>query len=446
MKSIQTYFYKYLSAYLFVLIVISSCERIEKDVELPLPEVYLTSTRTDISQTKVLVKGERVYARKNGTDIFGVVYADKPEPTISDPKLSVSENNGIFEVTAPNLKANTTYYFRAYLQTKDNKIYYSNQLESSGLYDNRWESLDDIPDTFKYFTGVLFLDIIGNFTILNVEDNTISIVPYFTYGYDYTIGNTQTQTWFNSTAFNIKMLTGVREMIILNPNKSRIFIGGGFQVNNNLPSSKVFSNRLWCYSCLDKYGGELTVPMPTEGEAKAFSVGDNMFVMEAQTAGRLWDFTNLEWQPKSNHTFKNLGRIVAAGTSQRGYVISESNVQSIQGCLLYEYNPLNDTWISKKTFVGEERNEGLIFSVKNKIYYGLGRAKKTKRILKDIWEYDPPTDSWQQIGFYPGNGNIALIQTVSGNNVYLGMGYQSFVNGINGLEFSGVRDFWKFNP
>ena len=446
MKSIQTYFYKYLSAYLFVLIVISSCERIEKDVELPLPEVYLTSTRTDISQTKVLVKGERLYVRKNGTDMFGVVYADKPEPTINDPKLSVSENNGIFDVTAQNLKANTTYYFRAYLQTKDNKIYYSNQLESSGLYDNRWERLDDIPDTFKYFTGTFFLDIIGNFTILNVEDNTISIVPYFTYGYDYTIGNTQTQTWFNSTAFNIKMLTGVREMIILNPNKSRIFIGGGFQVNNNLPSSKVFSNRLWCYSCLDKYGGELTVPMPTEGEAKAFSVEDNMFVMEAQTAGRLWDFTNLEWQLKNNHTFKNSGRIVASGTSQRGYVISESNAQSIQGCLLYEYNPLNDTWISKKTFAGEERNEGLIFSVKNKIYYGLGRAKKTKRILKDIWEYDPPTDSWQQIGFYPGNGNIALIQTVSGNNVYLGMGYQSFVNGVNGLEFSGVRDFWSFKP
>ena len=442
----------FLASWWLLLTVFSSCERIEQDVELPLPEVYLTSTRTDISQTKVLVKGERVYARKNGTDMFGVVYSDKTQPTITDNKMSVSDNDGAFDVTAQNLKANTTYYFRAYLQTKDNKIYYSNQLESSGLYDNRWERQEDIPETFNYFTGLLFLDVFDNLAIFNVEDNTVSILPYFTYSYNYSLGFTQNKSWFISSGFNgfsfgnLKILTGVREMIILNPNRSRIFIGGGFQVNNNLPSSKVFSNRLWCYSCLDKYGGELTVPMPTEGEAKAFSVGDNMFVMEAQTAGRLWDFTNLEWQPKSNHTFKNLGRIIAAGTSQRGYVISESNVQSIQGCLLYEYNPLNDTWISKKTFVGEERNEGLIFSVKNKIYYGLGRAKKTKRILKDIWEYDPPTDSWQQIGFYPGNGNIALIQTVSGNNVYLGMGYQSFVNGINGLEFSGVRDFWKFNP
>lgn len=439
MKSKQ-YFLRFIFLNIFFSMVLA-CESVEKDIELPLPEIYLTSTLTDINQTKVKIKGERTGIRNNDTDVFGVVFSEKPEPTIKDSKLSITASDGVFDITADGLKPGVNYYFRAYLQTTD-KVYYSNQLESSGIYDKRWTRQDDIPETFKYFTGLLFKDIYDNLVIFNVQDETKSIVPYYNLDYDFLKGNYQTKTWFESPTFNIKMLTGVREMIILNPNKDRIFIGGGFQINNNLPSSKVYSNRLWFFSDPSNYGGELTVPMPTEFEAKSFSVGNNMFVLESRNGGRLWDFTNLEWQAKKNHTFQNLGRILATGTQQRGFVISESTSTSSKGGILYEYNPSSDIWITKSPFIGEERNDGIMFSVKNKIYYGLGKSKLTKRILKDIWEYDPQNETWKQIGFYPGNGNVALIQTVIGNEVYLGMGYQTFINANNGLEFSGVRDFW----
>ena len=427
----------------FFLSMLFSCESLEKDVELPLPEVYLTSTLTDISQTKIKIKGERTGVRKNDTDLFGVVYSEKTAPTLIDSKLNVTNNDGVFEVTAERLKPNTTYYFRAFLQTKD-KIYYSNQLESNGTYDNRWERKEDMSEKFKYFTGVLFFSVFKNLTLINAEDDNTNKATTAVYFPEF-IGNNPTgrNIWYVDP---IRMQVGIREMLIINPSPDRTFIGGGFTINDNLPSTKIYSNRLFFYGDKDDFGGEQTVPMPCEGEALGFNIGKGLFLLETRNDGRLWDFTNLEWIQKENHTFKNLGRIIIVGNDQRGYLISESTSPSTKGCVLYEYNPTAQTWITKKAFTGEERNQGIVFSVKNKIYYGLGRSKRTKRILQDIWEYDPQKDNWKQIGFYPGNGNIALIQTVVGNEVYLGMGYQTFINDNSGLEFSGVRDFWIFRP
>ena len=442
MKLTQTYFYKHLSVYLFVLIVISSCERIEKDVELPLPEVYLTSTRTDISQTKVLVKGERLYVRKNGTDIFGVVYADKPEPTISDPKLSVSENNGIFEVTAPNLKANTTYYFRAYLQTKD-KVYYSNQLESNGVFDNRWERLDDFPPELIYSTGVLFFqELLGNgFITFESAEKAKNDVTLYYYIYDLFNSGVPKKKWFPSQS-NIDLgFSGLRNLYLLNPNKDRIFIGGGYLINNNLPSPKVYNQNLWKDGSAAKL---FNLPCPIEGETVGMTIGRRMFVLSTQSNSEVYEFTNLQWDKMKDNTFANLGRIISTGTSSKGYVISESYSPQQDGGKLYEFDPNTELWVMKQIFMGEERNEGIVFSVKEKLYYGFGRSKKSKRILQDIWEYDPQKNSWQQIAYYPGNGNMALVKIEVEKEVYLGMGYQSFVNEINGLEFSGVRDFWSF--
>jgi hypothetical protein len=433
---------------LFLMVLTSACSLIERTIELPLPEIFLTSTLTEANETQIKIKGEIAGAREFANDIFGVVYSEKSNPTIDDNKLNISANNGVFDVTATNLKVKTEYYFRGYFKTITNKVYYSNQLVSSKLFDNRWERQGDIPDNFRFFTGNLFFHIQRDLALFNTEDETKGTIPFYTFNYDYLNGDFNKKVWFDDKYIEIRISTGIKEMFVINPSPDRVFIGGGFSINNNLPSTKIYNKRMWFIYAPRGLPSiqEIDPSIPIDGETIGLVVGEQMYVVEAKSQGEIYDFTNLEFKKKKNHIIQNLGRVVSTGTSQKGYVMSESKLPTIKGCILYEYNPLNDSWTTRKPFAGEDRNDGVLFSVKNKIYYGLGRSKKTKQALKDIWEYDPTTDNWKQVGFYPGNGNIALIQTTFNDIVYIGMGYQTTVNPINGSEFSGVRDFWIFKP
>jgi hypothetical protein len=433
--------------HLLILVGVSSCETIQRDIELPLPEVFLTSTITDITQTKVQVRGERGNVRNNDSDVFGVVYSEKPLPTIEDSKLSIAANNGSFDVTASNLKSNTVYYFRAYIQTKD-KVYYSNQLISSGQYDNRWKRQDDIPEKFKYYTGTLFFYLTADgkiiLTLLNAEDSNSGFLPFWNYYFDYENGFTDKKTWFKIRNFNFPFITGVQEMMIMNPSLDRTIVGGGFSINGNLPIPRVYNKRI-IFMGQDGIT-EFTTPMPTEGETIGMNVGTRFYAVETRNLGTIWEYTNLEAQRRNTHTFQNLGRVMAAGTKDKGYVISEGLVPNIKGGILYEYDAITDNWTTKRAFTGEDRRDGIMFECKGKIYYGLGKGKKSGQILKDIWEYTPAEDNWKQVAFYPGNGNINLVQTQRNGVVYLGMGYQTTLTDVNGVKFSGVKDMWTFTP
>jgi hypothetical protein len=64
-----------------------ACEQIERPIEEPLPEFFLTSTITEANETQVKVKGEIANIRASADDMFGVVYADKPFPTIDNERI-----------------------------------------------------------------------------------------------------------------------------------------------------------------------------------------------------------------------------------------------------------------------------------------------------------------------------------------------------------------------
>jgi hypothetical protein len=427
-----------------------ACEQIERPIEEPLPEFFLTSTITEANETQVKVKGEIANIRASADDMFGVVYADKPFPTIDNERIMISGNKGAFDVTAKNLKSKTAYHFRAYLQT-EGKIYYSNQLISSSLYDNRWERLDDMLSDYRYVTGVLyFQDFDSNSdaglygTLLNRNlKRELSVISYGSNWRDFTQPRPTKREWFKPGNGDGEINLPLQEMYVVNPNQTRIFVGGGFSINTELPVPKVYNQNIF-YGA----GAAFNLPCPIEGETVGLTVGARMFVLSTKTNDDVYEFTNLEWDKLKNNGFKNLGRIITAGTisSTKGYVLSESNNPKTKGGILYEYDHNNDTWTQRKPFTGEERINGILFSIKNKVYYGLGRGKKLLQAFKDIWEYDPKTDNWKQVGFYPGNGNVLVVHTVHKDVLYVGMGYQTSINNINGDEYSGVRDFWAFKP
>jgi hypothetical protein len=441
--------------YLFFLLinfwVFSSCKEIEKPIEEPLPDIFLTSVIADKTQTKSQIKGEIVGFRANSQDEYGLVYSEKTSPTISDNKQMIRAKNGGFELNIENLKATTNYYFRAYLKVAD-KIYYSNELIANQLYDNRWSRFIDLPDKFPYFTGTLFFNLDNELTLLNAEDGNFNKVPFLTYGSFYNYSNSNFETnWNIDPNIEVPMLTGVKKMILLKASPDRIFVGGGFSINENLPKPKVYSKRIWFFP-LSKYNPrrellqENNEPIPTEGETLGMSIGNRLYLVETRTNGEFWEFASLTWKKRKNTIFQNIGQAVAFSTTKNGYLLAESKNSTIKGGDLYEYTPESDSWQKKAPFLGEERTDGIGFSVKGKCYYGLGISKKTSRILKDIWEYDLITNLWKSIGFYPGNGNILVVSAELDGAVYIGLGFQSTINAVEGTEISGVKDFWIFRP
>lgn len=425
---------------LFFLALLFSCNPLNREVEEPLPEIFLTSTFTDVSETQITIKGEISGARKISSDILGVVFSEIENPTIENAKVTTSNNNGKFDVKIQNLKPKKNYYFKAFVQTKD-EVYYSNQLISSSNFENRWERKDDMSDKFKYFTGSMFRWESPNYlTVINTEEEQIGDIPIFVYNYAFVNGAIEPiKSWNVYTS--IKVINGIKDMVSVSPSRDRTFVGGGYSINNSLPTSKVFSKKIWFV-----YDWSTFADIPFDGESVGMTVGNRIYWFQSKTNGEFYEITNLEWSKRKNAIFENLGRVAAAGTSQKGYLISESVNPKVKGGTLYEYNPNSDSWSVKKPFTGEERTDGVLFSVNEKIYYGLGRGKIKRQVLKDIWEYDPKTDDWKFTTYYPGNGNINLVLFTEKGIAYLGMGYQTNINNIEGIEFAGVRDIWTFKP
>jgi len=58
---------------------------------------------------------------------------------------------------------------------------------------------------------------------------------------------------------------------------------------------------------------------------------------------------------------------------------------------------------------------------------------------KDIWEYDPSTNTWTKKMDFPGNARSALGGTSIGNKGYIGLGVA-----LHGG--SRYNDFWEYCP
>jgi N-acetylneuraminic acid mutarotase len=94
------------------------------------------------------------------------------------------------------------------------------------------------------------------------------------------------------------------------------------------------------------------------------------------------------------------------------------------------------SWIQLNSFPGEGRNDGISFSLLGKGYWGLG-GNTSNSFLRDMWAYDPATDSWTQKNDFPFDlPGVAAAATNEKGYVmtYFGSLY----------EYSPVTDTWKY--
>lgn len=110
----------------------------------------------------------------------------------------------------------------------------------------------------------------------------------------------------------------------------------------------------------------------------------------------------------------------------------------------YKYDYTTDTWTPKgNTPAGfYDRTGSTGFSVNGKGYV-IGGVNNTGAATAELWQYDPPTDSWTQKANFPGGKRAWGFVFVIGNNAYFGGGSDTV--DLVGFTHAGKKDFWQYN-
>lgn len=102
---------------------------------------------------------------------------------------------------------------------------------------------------------------------------------------------------------------------------------------------------------------------------------------------------------------------------------------------LWEYNPVSDTWTQKANFTGTARRQAVGFAINNIGYAGTG--EDINGPTDDFFSYNPSTNAWQSIASYPGGVRKGAVGFTMGDQGYVGTGDDN-----NGYK----NDFYQYEP
>jgi hypothetical protein len=114
---------------------------------------------------------------------------------------------------------------------------------------------------------------------------------------------------------------------------------------------------------------------------------------------------------------------------------------------VWAYRADNNTWTLKATFAGAARNSAVGFTVSGKGYITTG-YDGTKR-LKDTWQYDPATNSWTAKAAFPEPANAG---TGNSDGRYDATAFTLTANGVSrgyvtcGYNGGTQKDMYSYNP
>ena len=106
---------------------------------------------------------------------------------------------------------------------------------------------------------------------------------------------------------------------------------------------------------------------------------------------------------------------------------------------LWEYDPKTDNWTDLGTTPLKARVNATIAAVDGKIYVGLGYSTKKAyykdAYMRDWWSYTPETDTWVQLAEYPTANTVAVSSFVVEGNIYA----------LYGFGFGYTKDVYRYN-
>jgi len=190
---------------------------------------------------------------------------------------------------------------------------------------------------------------------------------------------------------------------------------------------------------------------PQYGRAQcSFVINEKAYIFgwgDLAHTNQLWEYDDntITWVKKAD--FPGPGRVMpmAFAIGSKGYIACGANTYG--GPFFYndvwEYNVATNQWTQKNDFPGSIRHNGVGFAINGKGYIGLGGILPTCK--KDLWEYNPISDSWTQKTSLPGNKRVGAFSFVLNDKAYVGGGFY-YDQTASPAVYTYLKDFWQYNP
>jgi N-acetylneuraminic acid mutarotase len=191
-------------------------------------------------------------------------------------------------------------------------------------------------------------------------------------------------------------------------------------------------------------------------EAVSFIIGSKAYVVTGRSiednqhkSNKMYvlDTSTFQWEIKVVPPEIMRIRAVGFSLSGKGYICTgiDTNQTKILKDL-WEYDPISDSWTKKEDFPGIERYDAACFSLNNKGYITTGSPPgypgDTGYIVNDMWEYDPQHDTWTQKADFPGLKKTQATGISLGSHGYLFTGGEWWYNATN-ITFD--MSIWEYD-
>ncbi len=120
--------------------------------------------------------------------------------------------------------------------------------------------------------------------------------------------------------------------------------------------------------------------------------------------------------------------------SGKGYSVTGTSSANVPTKDVYDYDPVTNTWGTLPTFPGLSRSFGIGAVADSLAYIGFGAS--TTQYLRDFWSFDASDSSWTRLADCPCVGRRHPAMIAIGNRIYVGLG-----DGSTG----DLRDWWMYN-
>ncbi len=180
-----------------------------------------------------------------------------------------------------------------------------------------------------------------------------------------------------------------------------------------------------------------------------FSVGNLGYVGLGTVGGSstsafyAYDPASDNWTRKADFAGDSRSHAVSFTIGEKAYVGTGASWHSRYNDF-WEYNPATDSWKRLADFPGGERADAVAFSIGNKGYIGMGNGSGTRH--KDLYEYDPATDTWTQKADLPA-AVISYSTTLENRSsaVSFSIGQKGYVCTGNASGYT-MKDLWEYDP
>ncbi|MDH6343606.1 N-acetylneuraminic acid mutarotase [Parabacteroides sp. PFB2-12] len=362
-------------------------------------------------------------------------------PDKTDLSLDLMEyyQSGTVTVTLADLRPNTRYYCRLYIETVRGNIYsqaleFNTRLSTEGGL--AWEKIADMPFVNDWYSHV---HVVGSDAVYMAGSITKEevIAPLTQQGVWLFAPSQMSWQFVSQIAGNKRTQAHV---FFLN---NYVFYGFGNMTNDKTGND--YQRDLWKYlpeaSVLRL---QATLPYYVAYPMSIFLHKGSIYYLGMPQMDEylpvfvmVYDPVANKWNQCMDFPGKKQINTCSVVAGDRVFILggrNSINDDAVFSNRLWEYVPESDTWLIREDFPGGARYDMRGFAIGEKAYFGYGMERVDGELVRmnDLWVYDPAEDSWEVCSSFEALNKAEITHSFG----YNGEGYIA----------TSQQELWKYTP